>query len=215
MLNKTDQIRARFQENDPVSFGQRPPRHGTIIRINRTTATVQCNDCIDQYLVPFEALTRLSPDPEQCAETKLEAVTELARNLLKKHPLKNWSFRFDHSTRRAGCCHFHDRQISLSFSLARNAPLTDIHNTLLHEIAHALVGKNHNHDAIWKAKVREIGGSDERCHQLQFSPPRYHVSCENHCWTHTAERRNPRLICRTCGGRLIYSPYTATPEENG
>ena len=38
--------------------------------------------------------------------------------------------------------------------------------SLLHEIAHALVGRKHNHDAEWKAKAREIGCTGERTHWL-------------------------------------------------
>ena len=30
-------------------------------------------------------------------------------------------------------------------------------DTILHEIAHALVGSHHKHDAVWKAKCKEIG----------------------------------------------------------
>jgi hypothetical protein len=42
---------------------------------------------------------------------------------------------------------------------------------------------------------------------MELSPPRYHVRCENYCWTHTAHRKTRRLVCRTCGGKVVYSAY--------
>ncbi len=206
-LTPADRLRARFAENDPVTFGQRKIRSGRIIRLNRATATVECGDTGARYLVPFE---RLEPagDPSTEMEVKLESIVLLADRLLQQHQLADWHFEFDHSTRRAGRCHYRTKTISLSSDLARNAAEADIRETLLHEIAHALVGRKHHHDAIWKARAREIGASGERCHRLQFSTPRYAITCENQCWTHTAQRRNPRLICRKCGGKIIYTPYS-------
>jgi predicted SprT family Zn-dependent metalloprotease len=209
MLTETDKLRARFRENDQVVTGKRKPIFGPIIRINRTTATVECDSSGDQYLVPFELLEHLDPAKSQSSTHKIEEIDALATGLLKQFQLNDWTFCFDHSTRRAGCCNYRNKKISIAFDLARNASDEEIRDTLLHEIAHALVGKKHNHDLIWQAKAQEIGCSGERTHQLTFSPPRYHVTCENGCWTRTAERRNPRLVCRTCRGKLIYSPYTA------
>jgi predicted SprT family Zn-dependent metalloprotease len=207
-LTPADRQRARFSENDPVFFGRKNNRSGHIVRLNRTTATVQCNLSGNQYLVPFEHLEHASV-PSADTEEKLESIAAHADRLLKKYQLEDWRFRFDHCTRRAGCCHYHHQTISLSFDLARNAADADIQETLLHEIAHALVGKKHHHDGVWKAKAREIGASGERCHRLRFSTPRYTITCENRCWTHTAERRNSRLICKKCGGKIIYTPYSA------
>ena len=40
-------------------------------------------------------------------------------------------------------------------------------NTLLHEIAHALAGHEHNHDEVWKATARSIGCDGCRCGHWQ------------------------------------------------
>ena len=85
------------------------------------------------------------------------------RRLLREHGLHDWSIVADRAKTRAGVCRFSKRQIGLS------APLTTLHSedevldTILHEIAHALVGPQHGHDAVWRAKAREIGCSGERC----------------------------------------------------
>lgn len=207
MLSPADQLRAQFNLQDPVRFGKRKFHFGTITRLNRTTATVRIDESADEFMVPFELLKHDSSTPDASTQDQLIAVSELANHLIKTHRLTHWKFKFDHSTRRAGCCNYRDQTLSISFELARNASDADIRDTLLHEIAHALVGQKHNHDAVWKATAQKIGCSGERCHRLVFSPPRYHVACENRCWEQTAERRNRRAVCRTCGGKVIYSPY--------
>jgi len=85
------------------------------------------------------------------------------RRLLREHGLHDWTIVPDRAKTRAGVCRFTKRQIGLS------APLTALHSedevldTILHEIAHALVGPQHGHDAVWRAKARQIGCSGERC----------------------------------------------------
>jgi predicted SprT family Zn-dependent metalloprotease len=85
------------------------------------------------------------------------------RRLLREHGLDDWTIVADRAKTRAGVCRFGRRQIGIS------APLTTLHSeeevldTILHEIAHALVGPRHGHDAVWRAKAREIGCSGERC----------------------------------------------------
>jgi hypothetical protein len=71
-----------------------------------------------------------------------------------------------------------------------------------------LVGKDHHHDAVWRAKALEIGCSGRRCHDLQFTPPRYLVTCERRCWVGTAERRRRGMVCTRCRGKIIYLTYT-------
>jgi len=79
------------------------------------------------------------------------------------HALEGWSFQFDHATRRAGCCHYDTRVISLAQAYARSATEADITDTILHEIAHVLVGQAHGHDAVWQAQARALGCSGRRC----------------------------------------------------
>lgn len=205
VLNKPDRLRARFAPNDSVAFKYRRGRRvGTLVRTNPKRAVVLVDG--QEYTVPYECLIAENTVGRK-REERMEAILRKAEDLLATHGLKKWTFTFDHSTRRAGCCNYRNTCISISFNLACNASDEDIHDTILHEIAHALAGKKHNHDAVWKAKARAIGCSGERTHRLVFSPPRYTVSCENQCWKQTAERRTPRLICRTCGGKLVYAPY--------
>ena len=208
MLPPEDRLRAKFQVGDRVSFPyRRKMLAGVIIRLNPKRAIVQNNT--RQFSVSYD---RLNASVENSCERikRLESVQSLARSLLREHGLKRWVFGFDHSTRRAGCCNYQAKRISIALDLAANGSENDIRDTLLHEIAHALVGRRHHHDAVWNTKALEIGASGERTHRLQFSKPRWSVTCENRCWTNTAQRRNRRLICRRCGSPLVYTPYEET-----
>lgn len=90
---------------------------------------------------------------------EITAALALGRRLLREHSLDDWRVVADHAKTRAGACRFRTKTISLS------RPLTALHDeelvrdTILHEIAHALVGPTHGHDRVWRATARQIGCS--------------------------------------------------------
>jgi ribulose-5-phosphate 4-epimerase/fuculose-1-phosphate aldolase len=96
------------------------------------------------------------------------AALELATALMAEHGLCGWRIKLDHARRRAGLCDFSAKVISLSRHYVRHAEPDHIRDTILHEIAHALVGPRHGHDAVWRRKAREIGCTATRCHNLSF-----------------------------------------------
>lgn len=86
----------------------------------------------------------------------------LARGLVEQHGLKGWTVTFDRAVRRAGATHFADRRISLSRHLVALYSEEQVHDVVLHEIAHALVGPRAGHGPRWRAAVTSIGGSPRR-----------------------------------------------------
>ena len=211
MLTPTDQQRAAFRAGDTVQFGFRGSMlRGVLVRLNPARAHV-VGEGGTEYRVPYARLAHVAGAASRANTTRsaaqLDAIAQLAAALMAAHALRGWSFQFDNSTTRAGACQYATRVLSLSFAFARQAPAEEIKETLLHEIAHALVGHAHHHDAVWRAKAREIGSSGRRCHELRFSPPRYIVTCERGCWVATAERRRG-IFCKRCRGTVVYLPYT-------
>ena len=214
ILSRKDKLRLQFHVNDKVSFDFKGREFsGIITRLNPKRAYILGDD-EKEYQVPYELLTLLLSNQnthgtgENRGEKELAAIAQLAKELLDQHQLNDWSFQFDHATKRAGCCQYGHHVISLSYDYAKHDTYADIQETILHEIAHALVGKEHHHDAAWKAKALQIGCSGNRCHDIRFTPPRYILKCENNCWVATAERRRRGSICRKCHGKLVYLTYT-------
>lgn len=76
----------------------------------------------------------------------------------------SWTFGFDRAKRRAGLCNYTDRRITVSRHLAASFEDDEIHQILLHEVAHALVGAEAGHGAEWKRVARELGYVGGRTH---------------------------------------------------
>ena len=147
----------------------------------------------------------------------LSAAHELATGLLAEHGLTDWRVEYDAAKRRAGVCRFATRTIGLS------APLTVLHDeamvrdTVLHEIAHALVGPSHGHDATWARTARAIGCSAERC--VPADAPRVVAPWLGVCPAgHTVDRhRRPErvLVCRRCSGSTFDLRHVLTWTHHG
>jgi predicted SprT family Zn-dependent metalloprotease len=87
----------------------------------------------------------------------------MASSLVREHGLVDWRVELDGAKRRAGVCRFSERVIGLSGPLTRLHTEAEVRDTVLHEIAHALVGPAHGHDRVWRATAVRIGCSGRRC----------------------------------------------------
>ncbi|GAA2532395.1 SprT-like domain-containing protein [Winogradskya humida] len=93
----------------------------------------------------------------------LTEARELAAGLMAQHRLPGWRLVFDNAKTRAGSCHSGRQEISLSRTLMRLYSEDQVTETVLHEIAHALVGPRHGHDRVWQTTAKRIGCSGKRC----------------------------------------------------
>lgn len=128
----------------------------------------------------------------------------LGAELFDQYQLRNWRLTLDHARRRAGLCDYKNKTISLSRHYVRHADAAHIKDTLLHEIAHALVGPHHGHDAVWRQKAREIGCTATRCHNLEFSKAPWIMRCPQGCFETTRHRRKSHLVCASCKTPIEY-----------
>lgn len=133
---------------------------------------------------------------------------EDARGLLVKYGLHDWEFGINRNVRRAGVCYYPTKRspgrIEISAHFAERNSDAEVRDTLLHEIAHALVGPGHGHDAIWQAKCVEIGARPERCYGEAVDMPKgpwraICPSCEKEYDRHRRPAKAPRWYCRPCG----------------
>lgn len=89
--------------------------------------------------------------------SELQRVRRWAEALIVAHLDPSWTFAFDNAKRRAGLCDYTRKRISVSRYLAARYDDDTNHQTLLHEVAHALAGSRAGHGPRWKAIARELG----------------------------------------------------------
>ena len=82
----------------------------------------------------------------------------MAEDLLEHHGLQGWTVAYDGAKRRAGICRFGPKVLGLSAPLTALHSEAEVRDTILHEIAHAIAGPRHGHDATWRA-IAEYGDS--------------------------------------------------------
>ncbi len=159
------------------------------------------------WKVPYSLLTVI--EPTQGPAMLLTEVATLGKQLIREHEdnsgLKvGWQLAFDLAPARGGSCRYSDQQITLSVTYCLKASKEEIVDTILHEIAHAIVGPKHGHDATWKAAARQIGCTAERCHRIQHTPPRWHGQCG--CGQQWERQRLSQRIrksrCGKCKGNI-------------
>ena len=135
---------------------------------------------------------------------------ELALKLMGEHLNDLWSFDWMNSKRAIGQC----RQIRgrdygwIRLSKHMIPALTEkqVKNTILHEIAHALVGVHHGHNYVWQRKAMEIGCDGNRvasydvANQVRY---KYLAKCPCCHKTHGASRKPKRSHWCTCTNRTF------------
>lgn len=133
----------------------------------------------------------------------LSAAAAMAERLMAEHGLTTWEFAFDRARVRAGACHFGDRRITLSRVLTAAHEESQVRETVLHEIAHALVGPRHGHDRVWRERAVAIGASGQRCYaggEEPVVPGRWQGRCAAGHVVHRHRRPTRVLLCTRCRG---------------
>lgn len=96
----------------------------------------------------------------------------------------------------------------------------EVNDLILHEIAHALVGGDHGHDEVWKAKCVEIGARPERCYGLNARMPKRRMKGTCDKCGHTIIREELKLNLRNmgyfhdnCGGDYKWKRLPVTESD--
>lgn len=174
--------------------------YGTVQRLLLRHARVTTQQG-KRWNVPYGLLTVTTPT--QAPAMPLTEVASIGKHLIQRHETTSelkpgWQLAFDLAPARGGSCRYSEKQITLSVTYCLKASKKEIIDTILHEIAHAIVGQNHGHDAIWQAAARRIGCTAERCHHVQHTPPRWYGRCGcGQQWER--QRLSRRLRTSRCG----------------
>ena len=129
----------------------------------------------------------------------LDAALALAQNLMHQHRLAGWTFGFDRARRRFGCCNYSRQRITLSASLTLLNDESQVRDTILHEIAHALAGQTAGHGPAWQALARSLGCNALRCYggEVVQAPARFEGTCPG-CQQKIRRLRRKRISCARC-----------------
>lgn len=189
--------------------------HRATVTSIRARSAHAVDDAGVQWNIPYSAVLSVEFTPE--SECTLAEIETLGNRLVSSFQANGalpdgWTFGFDLATARAGVCRYVEQRIDLSVSYCLAATRAEIQDTVLHEIAHAIVGPRHNHNAVWKAKAREIGCVGERCHRVQHSAPRWvgECGCGQQWHRQVLQRRIMRnRACSQCNGVIKWRRNTA------
>ncbi|MBX9670071.1 MAG: SprT-like domain-containing protein [Candidatus Obscuribacterales bacterium] len=140
-----------------------------------------------------------------------ELAQQIARQLMNSYGLGSWTFRFNNSKRMLGICKSGDQSIELSRAYVFKNDESHVRDTILHEIAHALVGAEHGHDEVWKEMCVRLGCNPKACDNTALLPAgAWQARCAN-CLTLFSRHRKPAYVsgmyCKRCGptkGKLLF-----------
>ena len=186
---------------------------GSVTGLRTRHAEVQGDDGY-AWRVPYRGIHAIENAPKvECGLRDVEAIAHrlMASQTAAGSLPEGWTYGFDLAPSRAGVCRYAEQRIDLSVSYCLAATRAEIEDTILHEIAHAIVGPQHNHDKVWKAKAREIGCIGERCHRVQHSVPKWvgECGCGQQWFRQTLQRRMMfNRACAKCRGEIRWRRNT-------
>ena len=158
MVTRHDKARADYRVGDEVTFTSRDgPRRGEIVKLNPKRAKVRCEETC--WNVPYGLLRGAGKESARNGAERLDGVAGMARRLMDEHGLTGWTLAFVEAKRRLGDCHFRHRVIRISRTHALGGSKEQIRDTVLHEIAHAIAGREAGHGPLWKVTARRIGAT--------------------------------------------------------
>ena len=101
---------------------------------------------------------------------KLITIKQFADNKLKETGLfhAGWRFVWDNSIRRYGQCRYNKKEIGVSKKLTQINEISETKDTVLHELAHALVGRGHGHDEVWRKMCVKVGARPQARYKDEF-----------------------------------------------
>lgn len=118
-----------------------------------------------------------------------------------------WVFKWDRARKRGGACQTFAGKpggiIFLSRVLTPHRSAVEVQKTILHEIAHAIVGVNKGHGALWKAQMRKMGQQPNRCTEdlsgVVAKTAKYKLVCaQGEILGHASRKMNlDGRVCRT------------------
>lgn len=149
------------------------------------------------------------------------AAQRRALSLMRAFGLRGWTFATNKRKKTLGLCFSQLKRIELSTNFIAHNPKSIVRETVLHEIAHALVGTEHGHGAVWKEMAERVGAKPSRTTKNVVMPPgKWQATCGG-CGLLFSRHRRPKYptgnSCRRCGteaGVLYYEHIESASARN-
>jgi predicted SprT family Zn-dependent metalloprotease len=134
----------------------------------------------------------MSVNPDSVTPMNLIDANTAAHQLVSHHLAgQGWRIGWNTNKSRMGVCKYATKTLEFSSILMKEVSNEEAINTILHEIAHALMGPGHDHSAAWAAQHRAIGGNGKRCWnnpELIAKVAKWVMTCQN-CGTKAYRNR--------------------------
>lgn len=135
-------------------------------------------------------------------------VRNLAREELDCNGLMHWNFQFNNSKANSGLCDYEKKTIYLSRKYYELMDNHEIHNTILHEIAHVLTPGD-QHGKLWQQACEKLGIQPIAIGPIQRLPGKYSAkcSCGNVWYRYNSKclKRKKRMMCSNCFEEIIFT----------
>jgi predicted SprT family Zn-dependent metalloprotease len=155
-----------------------------------------------------------------------EEAKRIARQKMDENGLQDWKINIETAYSRAGVCFHYEKEIRLSEQYIARMPEIEVLDTILHEIAHAILPTGHGHDEVWKATCIKIGCRPQRCIPEEFKIEKKWVAICPTCGTRFGRQKRVKRSdirwCRKCHrkypndltkSRLIFQPNIEYQRE--
>jgi predicted SprT family Zn-dependent metalloprotease len=142
---------------------------------------------------------------------KIADFNALVRDYLDTFCLADWRWKFDNAKVRAGLCNSKTKTLSFSRHYVKLNDEALVRNTILHEIAHALVGTGRGHGVHWRAAARFIGCTAQRCYNSNVvkMPVRPYIGRCPNCKREQRRHKRQDVACGRCCKRFNGGRYDA------
>ena len=117
---------------------------------------------------------------------------KLTLDLMSNHNLTHWKFKWHNRKTTFGICYYTRETIGLSQILIPKMSVEEVTNTILHEIAHALVGVGYGHNYVWQRKAIEIGCDGNRTADYGIVVESKYVATCKGCGKKIGAHRKPK-----------------------
>lgn len=159
-------------------------------------------EIVQQKLKVVKNQTIISPTDSYSAE-----IEQIANELISKYLSSSWEFQWKRMTNSYGKCFYSTKKIALGYDLniLGNREKKMIVNTILHEIAHALVGSGHGHDSVWRNMAIKLGCDGKTLHSDVHLEKKYLAICPS-CKCNHQRNSMPRrqTSCGQCSS--VFNP---------